>query len=191
MKFLAPFLAFVSALLASTALSGAEPESAAKEADEYATRAHVSLLKEGDADELRYWIRGGIIHSAFHARDEPIPKGPTPKNERWLIGSGLLVTATGITQCGIALARPKPPFPLADTFPCKTVENPVRSTKVLALLSELSNGKVQSCEVLDGAQWLFDGMYKGHRFSYRADNPEFCNDVVKQMNVFTDKWRDP
>jgi hypothetical protein len=180
-------VACLPAICVAAAVCAVDRESPVQEADADANTAHLKALQEGDADELRYWVSGASI---FGERRPRGAKRATP--EIWMNGYGTLVRAVGITQCKMIVANPAIPSAVVVTSPCETIKNPSRAAKMLAFLPELSKGCLQNCQVLDGDEWLFDGAYKGHRFTFRIDNPQFCNDVIKEMNAFTDnnKWRD-
>jgi hypothetical protein len=173
-------VACASALCAAAAVCAAEPESPAQEADQDASTAHVGLLHDGDPDEIRYWVSGLII-TVDRATG-------TATN-----GNGILVRAAGITQCKMVVVNPATGSRLTTRPPCETVNNPSRARQILSFLPTLSKGGLKECGVLDGDQWVIDGVYKGHRFTFRIDNPQFCNDVIKDMSAFTDngKWRAP
>jgi hypothetical protein len=157
-----------------------EPESPAQEADGYAKTAHIRLLQDGDPDELRLWVSGTIV------------VGDT-KTGIASNGNGTLVRPTGITQCRMVVTNPATGAQPTGAPPCEAIKNPARAHRILGLLPELSQGGLKSCEVLDGDEWVIDGVYQGHRFTLRIDNPEFCNDVIKEMTAFTDnnEWRAP
>jgi hypothetical protein len=170
-----------AAICVAAAVCAADRGSPAQEADADATTAHIKALQEGDADELRYWVSGTII---FGERRPRGTKRTAP--EMWMNGYGTLVTAAGITKCKMVVADPTVSSAVVSAPPCETIKNPSRARKILAFLPELSKGGLQNCQVLDGDEWLFDGVYKGHRFTFRTDNPQFCNEAVKEMNTLTD-----
>jgi hypothetical protein len=172
-------VACLAALCAATLVSAAEPQSAAREADENADTAHIRPLHEGGADELRYWVSSSII----------IADRTTGTQTN---GFGILVRATGITHCKM-LVVDAATVSRARPSPCETMKNPSRARRMLGFLPNLSKGGLQECQVLDGDEWVIDGVYKGHRFTFRIDNPQFCNDVIKDMTAFADndEWRAP
>ena len=166
-------VACVSAIILATVLHATEPESAGLEADQYANSVRIKPLREGDADELRYWVSGVVI-TVDRATGIPTK------------GYGTLVTVAGITQCRLVVADPA----IASGVhyaPCESIRNPSRARRILGFLPELSKAGLKECQVLDGDEWVIDGLFNGHRFTFRTYSPQFCNDVIKDMTAFTDK----
>jgi hypothetical protein len=172
-------MAWTFAICSVALVSAAELKSAALEADEDANTAHISPLHEGDPDEVRYWVSGTIV---------TVDRTGIPTN-----GFGTLVRATGITQCKMVVEDLVKPSQGRRPTPCETIENPSRARRILSYLPEISRGDLKECQILDGDEWIIDGVYKGHRFTFRIDNPQFCNEVVKDMTAYTDnnEWRAP
>lgn len=146
--------------LFSRPYSAADMAAKRKDLDEYAIRSKLEVLKEGDRDEIRFWVTWANFEVGTIGYDT----------------EGYLISDRGSSVCRITYP-PKQRLPFVGS--CKPnmkspdVRTLVRDLRDLATFS----GQSISCGVVDGEWVEIDGVYAGQRFTIDAGNPDACHDA--------------
>jgi hypothetical protein len=130
-----------------------------KKLDEYAVQSKLPVLKEGDPDEIRFWV----TWANFDVRT---------------IGyntEGYVISNRGYSVCHIKYPhKQRTPF----VGSCKRKTKSAAMNGIWGDVRELAklSGQSLDCGVLDG-EWIeIDGVFAGQRFIIAAGNPDSCED---------------
>ena len=127
--------------------------------DQYAKASELNNLRDGDKDELRFWITSVNFDVNTIGYDTV----------------GYIFSKSSVRICRIKYPR-RTRIPFKGS--CKTDEPTNESASVLSRIKELEKYEYRSlgCEVMDGAWMQIDGVSEGRRFVLRANNPDSCTD---------------
>ena len=147
-------------------MSAASLKESHDQSDEYARTSHLATLKDGDPDEVRFWVSWATF-------------GQTTNG---IASVGYIIKGKHSRMCRIAYAG-------ASTVPkkgvCRRYTPHQRSERVVAKIMPLSSfaDVAINCGVVDGAWVLIDAVSNGKRFIVEADNPQSCDgDAAKLVS---------
>jgi hypothetical protein len=144
-------------------------------ADKYALASHLAVLKDGDQDEVRFWVTWATF--------DPATNG---------IGTvAYVVTDRRSRTCRISYSR-KSTVPKSGL--CRQYsphEKRKRIVEDLVRLSALADVAID-CQLLDGAWVLIDAVSNGKRFVLYANNPQSCGgDGAKLVSELLNEVEEP
>jgi hypothetical protein len=135
-----------------------------KEVDEYAIQSKLPILKDGDPDEIRFWVTWANFDVRTIGYDT----------------EGYVISSRMYSVCRITYP-PKTRSPFVGTCKPKAMSSAINGIwQDVAGLAKLS-GQSLNCGGIDGAWIEIDGVFAGQRFIVAADNPHSCEDEGSKL----------